>query len=309
MANHLTKEEELTLGALVQKSLRAKALKEQAAESSEISSFELDGEVLSASGLDAVITEGQRATNKLVESNTALVWSQARKFKNKFPSAPELEDLAQEGFAGLVRAIEKYDPSRGNKLSTVAYYWIDQAINRSTNNTGRLIRLPENRITDFVDINRIRAQYEDSGLTSEQIDAIAMEKLKLTPEKFHNIITAGSIPISLNRPVSFDGGESKELMDFVSEEHSSASLEDTVTGDLMLDILYEKVSGLSQMEKDVVASSFLMGDVVTKRASMAEVRENYNLTPQKFKRVLNNALTKIRVELEALDISFTDFLN
>lgn len=305
MANHLTKEEELTLGALVQKSLRAKALKE----SSENSSYELDGETLTVAGIDTVISAGERAKNKLVESNTALVWSQARKFKNKFPSAPELEDLAQEGFAGLVRAIEKYDPERGNKLSTVAYYWIDQAINRSTNNTGRLIRLPENRIADFVDINRIRARYEDSDLTTEQVDAIAMKELKLTPEKFHNIITAGAIPISLNRPVAFDGGESKELMDFVSEDNASASLEETVTGDLMIEILYEKVDTLSEMEKDVVASSFLMGDVVTKRASMAEVRERYNLTPQKFKRVLNGALTKVRVELEKLDISFEDFMN
>jgi len=302
-AEHLTKDEELALGTLVQKALRAKEIKESA----QGSTFELDGEKVTAKQLDEIIAEGSKATNKLVDSNTALVWSQARRFKSKYPSAPELEDLAQEGLLGLFRAIEKYNPERGNKLSTVAYYWIDQAIGRSTNKTGRLIRLPENRIANYVSINRIRARYEDSDLTTEQVDEIAMKELGLTREKFLSIISAASVPVSLNRPVSFDGGETKELMDFVSDENAGISSEEQVTNDLMIEILYEKLGTLSEMEKSVVASSFLMNDVVEKRKTMAEVRETYNLTPQKFKRVLNNALTKVRAELESLGIQAEDF--
>ncbi len=301
---HLTKDEELTLGALVQKSLQAKELKANSKETS----YELNGEELTSNQLGVIIAEGTRAADKLISSYSALVWSRARLFKSKYPSSPELEDLAQEGFIGLVRAVEKYDPSRGNKLSTVAYYWIDQAIGRSTNKTGRLIRLPENRISDFVKISRIRARYEDSDLSVDQIDEIAMEELKLSRADFINITTAASMPISLNRPVAYDGGESKELMDFIADESAAISSEEQVANDLMLEILEEKLLVLSEMERAVVASSFLLGAVTNKRKSVSEVKETFNLTPQKFKRVLNTALGKLRQELEGLDISFGDFL-
>lgn len=292
---HLTKEEELELGKIVQKSLQVKS--------------SLQANSNTSADSKRILSEGKRAADKLISSYSSLVWSRARHFKAKYPAAPDLEDLAQEGFIGLVTAVEKYDPERGNKLSTVAYYWIDQAIGRSTNKTGRLIRLPENRITDFVKIGKIRAEFDDSDLSTDEVDEIIMEELDLSQKTFRNILAAGAKPTSLNRPVSFGGdGDSKELMDVVADQSASQSTEDRVAKSMMTELLEEKLLILNEMERAIVSSSFLLGSVVNKRASVAEVREAYNLSPQKFKRILNGALTKIRSELERLDISFNDFL-
>lgn len=306
MTEHLTKDEELELGLLVQRSIEAS---EALAADSNAATYVIRGEVIPAADIHGIIAAGEKAQSRLAESYSAFVWSRARSFKQRYPSAPELDDLAQEGFVGLVKAIKKYDPSRGNKLSTVAYYWIDQAIGRSTNKTGRLIRLPENRIGDFVKINRMRAELEDSNLSATEIDNQIMEKLNLSRADFINITTAGVSPISLNRRVSYDGSESKELMDFVADEEASPSSEDSAMSDMMMDLLNEKLQNLSEMERDIIAASFLLGSAVEKRASINEVRERYELTQAKFKKHLQTALTKLRNEFEGLDVNFTDFIN
>lgn len=306
MADHLSKEEELQLGVLVQKSKRALKLKK---EQGKQYVYKLNGEELSFQELQKVISEGDKAFSRLLQSYAAFVWSRARIFKAKYPTGPELEDLAQEGFIGLVRAINKYDPTRGNKLSTVAFYWIDQAISRSSNKTGRLIRLPENRIADFVKISRIRARYEDSDLSADEVDELAREELHLSKEDFVNILTAASMPISLNRPMGSDGDDSKELMDFVSNNSTASSSEESVVSDMMMDLLNDKLKELSEEEQAVITSSFLLGTGTHKRTSIAEVKENYSMTSQKFKRTLNTALNKLKKELSSLDISFEDFLS
>jgi len=309
-SNHLTKEEELTLGALVQKSLKAKALRESN-KGKKVSSYKLDGEMLTSHDLDSVIADGDKAKSKLVDSNVGLVWSRAKRFKEKFPSAPELEDLAQEGFTGLVKAIEKYSPERDNKLSTMAYYWIDQAIGRSTNTTGRLVRLPENRITNLMEINRIRARYNDSDLTTDQINEIVMKEMNLSKEKFMNIVNAGSSAISLNRTVRVGNGDEggTELIDFIGELNAEAPVDSIIAKDMMIKVLQERVAGLTELEQDTIAASYFSGDGIERRKSIAQVRERYQISQQKFKRVLNGALAKMREQLEGQEIVFTDFLN
>lgn len=308
--NHLTKEEELTLGALVQKSLRAKAIRDSSTYEKE-SSYELDGEVLTSHGLESIISDGDRAKNKLVDSNVGLVWSRAKRFKEKFPTAPELEDLAQEGFTGLVKAIEKYSPERDNKLSTMAYYWIDQAIGRATNITGRLVRLPENRIMNLTEINRIRARYEESDLTTEQVNEIIMKEMNLSKEKFMNIINAGSTAISLNRTVKMGNGDEggAELIDFIGELNAEVPVDSIIAKDMMVKVLQEKVAGLSDLEQDTIAASYFSGEGIERRKSIAHVRDKYQISQQKFKRVLNAALAKMREQLEGQDLLFEDFMN
>lgn len=306
MAEHLTKDEELALGLLVQKSIAAeKVLKVD----SSAKVYTINGESLTPSEIENVIRIGKKATSKLAESYSAFVWSRARSFKARYPSAPELDDLAQEGFLGLVKAIQKYDPSRGNKLSTVAYYWIDQAIGRSTNKTGRLIRLPENRIGDFVKINRMRAELEDSGLTDSEINDEIRTELKLSNADFINITTAGVSPISLNRRISYDGSESKELMDFVADEEVTGSSEELALSDMMMELLADKLQNLSEMERDIIASSFLLGNAVEKRTSINEIKERYDLTQPKFKKALQGALVKLRSDFATLDVDFRDFID
>jgi RNA polymerase sigma factor (sigma-70 family) len=306
MAAYLSKDQELELGVLIQKAVKAKALREAAAEAE---SFELDGVAVPAQELTTIIESGNSAVEKLLEHNTALVWSRARNFKSKHPASADLDDLVQEGYVGLLRAAEKYDPSRGNKFSTVAFYWIDQAIARSVSKTGRLIRLPENREQDFYGIMKIRSLYEDSELSANEIDEIAMDELNLSKSDFNNILQAAAIPTSLSRRVGSGDSDSKELIDYIADRDVEDSSEALAMREGLRNLLFEKLGTLSQLEKDIVTASFLIEDTANKRLSMKELRDIHNLTPQKFKKVLNSALAKLKTELEGLDITFADFLD
>jgi len=135
-----------------------------------------------------------------------------------------------------------------------------------------------------------------------------MDELKLSRADFINITTAGVAPISLNRRVSYDSGESKELMDFVADEEVTGSSESFALNDMMMDLLRDKLQTLSEMERDIIASSFLLGSTVEKRASINEVKERYNLTQPKFKKLLTSALGKLRSEFTDLDVDFRDFI-
>lgn len=306
MATYLSKEEELELGTLIQKAIKVKELQE---ESAGLDTYEVNGESVSAKEIPNIVRSGDNAIAKLLEHNTALVWSRARTFKSKHPLSAELDDLVQEGYIGLLRAASKYDPSRGNKFSTVAFYWIDQAIARSVNKTGRLIRLPENRVQDFFNITKIRSLYEDSDLSPHEIDKIAMEELKLTQEEFTNITTAAAIPTSLSRKVSFGDSDSKELIDYIADTEADDSSEDIAMREGLKSILFEKLNNLSELEREIIIASFLIDDTATKRSSIKELRDIHSLTPQKFKKILNSGLAKLKDELAGLDITFADFLD
>jgi len=306
MAVYLSKERELELGALIQKAAKAKEAREASANAE---SFEIDGVAVAAKDIPSVIRSGKKAVEELLEHNTALVWSRARNFKAKHPASGDLDDLVQEGYVGLLRAADKYDPSRGNKFSTVAFYWIDQAIARSVSKTGRLIRLPENREQDFFGIMKIRALYEDTDLTPKEIDEIAMDELKLSPSDFSNILQAASTPTSLSRRVGSDDSGAKELIDYIADTEVEDSSEALAMRESLRNLLFEKLATLTEIEKEAVVASFLIEDTATKRLSVKEIREKHNLTPQKFKRHLNTGLEKLKHELEGLDITFADFLD
>lgn len=308
MANkYLSKEQELELGTLIQKSARARAAREAAVGAE---SFEVDGVTVSAKELAKIIRSGDRALNTLFQNNMNLVRSRAGVFQKKHPNSfLDREDLEQEGYLGMLRALEKYDPNLGNKFSTVAYYWIEQGIARSASKTGRLVRLPENREQDYFGIMKIRALYEGSGLTPKEIDEIAMSELKLSTVDFQNILHAAQGHTSLSRPIgNSDDGGAKELIDFVGDQNAEDSSEETVMRDGMRSILFDKLGTLSELEREVIVASFLIDNVSEKRSSTKDIREKYDLTPQRFKRVLTNGLTKLKKELEGLDISFSDFL-
>lgn len=303
---YLSKDEELELGVLIQKAIKAKELREVASDSE---SFEIDGEAIAATELPRIIKSGTKAIEKLLEHNTALVWSRARNFKAKHPASADLDDLVQEGYLGLLRAASKYDPKRGNKFSTVAYYWIDQAIARSVSKTGRLIRLPENREQDFFNIMKIRFLYEDSALSPKEIDELAMDELKLSQNDFNNILQAAATPTSLSRRIGSSDSGAKELIDYIADTEVEDSSEALAMREGLRNLLFEKLSSLTPLEKDVVTASFLIEDTASKRLSIKELRDIHNLTPQKFKKVLNTSLAKLKTELEGLDITFADFLD
>jgi RNA polymerase primary sigma factor len=249
------------------------------------------------------ITKGQKAVDRLVQANIGLVHDRANRYKLAYPSAPEYDDLVQEGMIGLMTAIRKYDPTLGNKFSTVAYYWIRQSIARGANKTGRTIRLPENRINDFTEMNNISREYEDQQMTTDQIDAIIMERLKLSRADLMNIRTAAITPPSLNRVVG-GSDSSKELIDYVSNKHTLPSSEDNVIANEMSSVLKSAIKSLAPVKRDIVAAVFSMGD---EPVNIEDVKAHYDISASRFRKLQAEAIRELKDALTRNGFSFSDF--
>lgn len=294
---NLTKEEELHLGELIQKYYVAQ---------DEIAKM---GDSLSAERMSALsedLTVGWDAIERLVRANLGLVYHQARWFKRTYPSGPELEDLEQEGMIGLLVAVEKYDPKRGNKFSTVAHSWIRQSIARGTNKTGRMIRLPENKINDMFKMNKIvsREIHASSGAVSQnEIDEKIISEINFTRQDLMNVRLAGTSCVSLSRPVS--SGGAKELIEYVGENYTYPSSENAVIENEMSAILRSKITSLSPEHRDVVYAAFSLGD---QPMSAKEVQIKHSFSADRYREIQMEAMTEIRNSLDEEGLSLNDFL-
>ena len=238
-------------------------------------------------------------------ANMKLVHKQANMFSRKYSNGQEYEDIVQDGFAGLMTAALKYDPARKNKFSTMAYPWIMQSIIRESNKKSRLVRLPENRINDFIHINRILEQIdtERDDLTQKEREQIVMERLDLKQSDLVNILDAARQHVSLNKPMSDEEG-SRELVEFVADVRASKSSEETFFENDMENLLMQQLSNLSEIEQDVI-KSFCKFDP---KLTVEKVREKYGITKSGFKKIQLNALKKLRKNIVAPGYSFADFV-
>ena len=294
---HLTKERELELGVIIQQRLVAL---------SELQSPDISEEDTLL--LEAQVAEGNTAIEELVKANMGLVYDRARNFKNKFPGAPDLEDLVSMGCMGLMTAVHKYDPKRGNKFSTLAYYWISQAIGRETNKTSRLVRLPENRISDYTRMNQVKSKYEESAIGASELDRKITSELGLTRTEILNIRNAASTHSSLNRPVgSKDDGSAKELMDLIGEQNAVNGTEYMVTANECFNLLRDEMELLAPLSRRVLAAQFSL-PVDGEYSTPQEVRTAYGLSSSRFRRVLQEGLEELKRGLAAKDLFLGDFL-
>lgn len=298
----LTKNEELKLGALIKQSKEAKEqLSKNKASPEEKRKLSMQVEV------------GERAVSQLVEANINLVVSIATKYKEKYPYAAELEECVQDGLSGLIIAARKYDSERNNKFSTMAFAWVRQAITRGTNNTARLVRLPENRIEDYTDIVNIETELlkVDSTMNRQELDAEIKEITGLTSEDIFVIKNAASGHYSLNRKVSHDDDSERELMDVILQSEEEASAEQEALDSHMVDKLMHVLEELEEMEQYIVLSSFEMyfpplenGDLLNARS----VKKHFGIDSRTYKQTLNEALEKLHGKLSANGLTFADFL-
>lgn len=294
----LTKEEELQLGRVIQDSMKARE---------EIQDFPEGSSEHTA--CQKRIDDGDEAVRQLVESNVGLVYERAISFKKKYAGAGALEDVVQDGMAGLMTAVWKYDPERNNKFSTVAYNWIMQSIQRGCNKTSRPVRLPENRIYEWVKIGSIMNDPENRELSMEEIDAKILEVIPhLKPKDLYNIRNAALPPDSLNRIV-FSGGTSSstnELVDFVGEDNAVESSEEVAVRSRMADVLRTKVVTLPPVQRDVVMASFDM--FADEGMSQESVCEKYSMKVSAYRSAQREALSTLRQNLEQEGVSLADFL-
>lgn len=296
MTKYLTKEEELELGQRVQNMVEAKKILRL---KQHISTTE-------RTSLIRQVSLGEDAVEILTKANEGLVYAQAKTFKAKYPGAPELEDLIQDGMAGLVTAIYRYDPKLNNKLSTLATYWIFQSMSRWTNKTGRLVKLPENRITDFTHITKLRNKYEEMDIPRADADKLIMDELNLTQKDMFFITGAASTPTSLNRKVSQDD-DAKELIDFFAEESTVESSEDHVMKNTTNEIISHKLNNLSDIQRDVILSSFALYE--ENSLTTKQVKEKYGISSAKFKKILQDCLLNLKADFKDIGMDYQDFMN
>ena len=294
---HLTKERELELGVLIQNRAAALPLLEKARKGSK-----RHGE------LTATVATGEAAIEELVKANLGLVYDRARIFKSKFPGAPDLEDLIQEGMTGLMTAVHKYDPARGNKFSTVAYYWIAQSIGRGVNKTGRLVRLPENRIADYSKMTAVISKYEEENLSGSQLDQKIKDEVGLSQTEITNIRNAANWHTSLNKRIGSAGDSgSRELMDVIGESNAVTGPEYSVATSECFRILTDSIAHLGPVQQEVVASHFSL-ELNGQYLVAQEVREKHDLSTSRYRRLLTEGLDELKASLAARDLQLADFL-
>lgn len=253
-----------------------------------------------------IIRKGDRAATDLVKANILLVHSAAHEFEKKMGKIIEYNEFVAQGMIGLWKAVLKYDPERGNKFSTVAFSWIRQSITREVNNTYRLVRLPENRVGDFIELSRYRRSLNNEDISDSEFEKLAMEKFDLTRDKIREIMNAASTHASLNKKVGTEDGE-KELHHFVAK--SAPAAETHAIENQMQTILDMALSDLTEIELEVVVSSFKLDYGSIEHRTVKAICAERDITPSQYRRFSAVAMTKIKDHMDSYGVTFVDFFN
>ncbi|MEV5280043.1 MULTISPECIES: sigma-70 family RNA polymerase sigma factor [unclassified Streptomyces] len=251
----------------------------------------LDGEVDSkAAGasheeLEALYAAGERAKDLFIRSNLRLVVAVARRYPR---AGLPLLDLIQEGNAGLVRAVEKFDYAKGFKFSTYATWWIRQAITRSIADQSRTIRLPVHLVEELGRIRRVQREFNRENGREPEHTEIAAE-LGSTPERVGDVLDWARDPVSLNMPVD-DQGET-QFGDLL-EDTSAVSPEQSVLTLLRSEELDDLIGKLDQRTASIIKMRYGIDD--GRERTLTEVGKEHGLTRERIRQIEKHALLELK---------------
>jgi RNA polymerase primary sigma factor len=248
--------------------------------------------------LGRLVRDGDAARAQLTQANLRLVVSIAKRYAGR---GMQILDLIQEGNLGLMRAVEKFDHSKGFKFSTYATWWIRQAITRAIADQARTIRIPVHMVESINKVKRVQRQMAQELEREPTIDEIAFHT-DLAPDRVREIIRIAQDPLSLDSPVGDE--QDSNLGDFIEDERVVAPA-DVVARHLLGEAVGEALNELTEREQEVVRMRFGLDDGQPR--TLEEVGRFFGVTRERVRQIESKTLAKLRHPLRSDKLK--DYLN